>query len=1172
MPLFPISDESEEKKQSRTLFPDTGLHAEPRDDRDTPGNLDWLVNSSYKPESVSQTASPTQDPPVQAVTSSEVFKDAQSAGPHTGSKRPKREDLSSSEEDSDDNVEVKKRRKKSKKEKHKHKSKKHKRSKSRARSRSPVPEYSNVTEKQRKLFQHSDKVFIEEIPGLEAEDAYRIDRNPNKNNYIYGSVVDRHVARYKRHVSVCLAQTDGPTVSLKDKKEQGGKAKSHNRYYSKEQRKSLRMAPHEVILTSKVGSSSEKAKEFISVTKDKSVCFNQEDNQLKGDIRDQLLDKKSYAYIQGSGGMQLEQEDNSIQKSYLWKKSEDFNKRLRENPKDVKLWLEFVNFQDRFLYEDLSDESQSGSMNVKKLPKHVIYEKKIMILKKAMETNPSCVSLKLKYLELCQNHLEAADVNKELEGLLFKYPTDITLWRRYLLFNQSHLPTFSVTHVCKLYSNCIQKLIGYQTGTVFSHRSTEGLDMEMLRLVVQYCCFLRQAGHTEKAVGCFQALIEFNLFCPPSLESHQDKRNAFESFWDSGVSRVGESNARGWRYWLEHRGHVAPLAAPPSTTDIEQEEQDLLACNDPKWRMWLNIERLRESAHLLPWRPDVSNGETEEDCQDMERLVLFDDISGVLFTLPKQLHFEVVVQFLMFLGVDRDFWMSTVNTFDSQSNVDCVSQVLDKILLSECHGNTKVPSLLKTFINSLLEQMVTYFDNDSNSHSILTALRLRFLKQCIGDSSSGLKQLKKFGKSLLKEQRIRNNAYVWSEYTALLWEVGGAQEARPVAEAALSLLSKSESDMDISTQCGLVRLYRMLTEMILKFPHGHQDVCGDRIQIKEAENSSEEARWGLQCLVEGKSIKDSRPNMNPFNSVLTMKKMNKMLEGYVKILKLELHATSSMCVLTLQHFCEFTRCCALYAWLSQADRLKESIGLVDLTLSKVQHLLPEQTTSDNSEHSHSVQLTSNYSRVLEEHHKTKVRIILYHMSTMSAPLTCLRSAITCALGDFPCSPYFLWLFTQAELKANAWSRLDRFFTHRLKDGAQPIPLLIAILSQVQRLCNLEEQMRKDKLCKDEEVKISETSMIHRIRSSCDVGKDSIIVQNCPLLWRLCLYTEVKYGKKDLAKGKFYQALQHCPWAKVLYLDGVAIFGEEILSSVTDLIMEKELRLQIPLEEVDILLG
>lgn len=292
-----------------------------------------------------------------------------------------------------------------------------------------------------------------------------------------------HVPKFKRHVQVCLSEKDQPVVSLREQKV----SRSHGdvRYYHKDNRKLIRSAPHAVLLNN-VGGTDTGVNNFIPVGNTRTTSENQDGGLLKSDIREQLLDVKTRSYVQRVGIVpsQTQQKEDTIQTSYLWQKNADYNKRLRENPKDVKLWLEFVHFQDRYLYEDLSDESHSGSLNVKKLPRQVVHDKKVMILQKAMEANPSCVALKLRYLELCQSTLEPTDVNKELDALLFVYPTDVALWRRYLLYNQTHLSTFSVTRVCKLYSTCIRKLVGYQEGRVFSRGSTAGLDRDMLG---KYC-------------------------------------------------------------------------------------------------------------------------------------------------------------------------------------------------------------------------------------------------------------------------------------------------------------------------------------------------------------------------------------------------------------------------------------------------------------------------------------------------------------------------------------------------------------------------------------------------------------------------------------------------------------------------------------------------------------
>lgn len=107
---------------------------------------------------------------------------------------------------------------------------------------------------------------------------------------------------------------------------------------------------------------------------------------------------------------------------------------------------------------------------------------------------------------------------------------------------------------------------------------------------------------------------------------------------------------------------------------------------------------------------------------------------------------------------------------------------------------------------------------------------------------------------------------------------------------------------------------------------------------------------------------------------------------------------------------------------------------------------------------------------------------------------------------------------------------------------------------------------------------------------------------------ICLYVylQVSESKVDKATGIFYKALQNIPWAKVrykknqnvifphgirpllmfnslslctnvnfvstqsLYMDGVQLLPER-LQEFVDVMTEKELRLRLPLEELDILL-
>ena len=72
------------------------------------------------------------------------------------------------------------------------------------------------------------------------------------------------------------------------------------------------------------------------------------------------------------------------------------------------------------------------------------------------------------------------------------------------------------------------------------------------RLILRF--YLCSSGHTEKAIACFQAMIELNCFCSHDLEKNTPVTGqiAFlETFWDSGQPRYSTSkcltlNFDGW--------------------------------------------------------------------------------------------------------------------------------------------------------------------------------------------------------------------------------------------------------------------------------------------------------------------------------------------------------------------------------------------------------------------------------------------------------------------------------------------------------------------------------------------------------------------------------------------------------------------------------------------------
>lgn len=151
---------------------------------------------------------------------------------------------------------------------------------------------------------------------------------------------------------------------------------------------------------------------------------------------------------------------------------------------------------------------------------------------------------------------------------MFLHPNSAPLWREYLLFTQSYFSSFAVSKVNAAYGKCLSTLSAVRDGSMVSHPSLPGIEEDMLGkrcgllsihssllchlgkkrvlcfyvkyiyfffhtdIFLQQCHFLRQSGHSEKAISLFQAMMDFTFFKPDSVRElttkqqvHKRKRN-----------------------------------------------------------------------------------------------------------------------------------------------------------------------------------------------------------------------------------------------------------------------------------------------------------------------------------------------------------------------------------------------------------------------------------------------------------------------------------------------------------------------------------------------------------------------------------------------------------------------------------------------------------------------
>ncbi|KAJ7345100.1 hypothetical protein JRQ81_001050 [Phrynocephalus forsythii] len=195
-------------------------------------------------------------------------------------------------------------------------------------------------------------------------------------------------------------------------------------------------------------------------------------------------------------------------------------------------------------------------------------------------------------------------------------------------------------------------------------------------------------------------------------------------------------------------------------------------------------------------------------------------------------------------------------------------------------------------------------------------------------------------------------------------------------------------------------------------------------------------------------------------------------------------------------------------------------------------------------------------------------LLQYHMKKSVYPLNPLRQALLEALKRYPSNQYLWRAYIRIQSKSHHASKTRRFFDSVTRTTKLLEPWLFAIQAEQMRKKLVESVQRG--ATGDVYSTIPETGLTNRIKALFEHAIETENGAHCPLLWRLYIYFMVSLGNKEKSKGMFYRALQNCPWAKVLYMDAIEYFPDE-LQEILDLMAEKELRVRLPIEELELLL-
>ena len=143
-----------------------------------------------------------------------------------------------------------------------------------------------------------------------------------------------------------------------------------------------------------------------------------------------------------------------------FKKQEMFNRKLSENPNNVSLWLEFINFQDQCsptadvvtLYE--TERGMKRHRNHRALT----LQMKEVIFERALKENPYSADLKMAQLECFRNFWDSETLQTQWKELVMRSRSNTKVWEKYLEYAESKSASFTASGLIKAYKKCLLSL------------------------------------------------------------------------------------------------------------------------------------------------------------------------------------------------------------------------------------------------------------------------------------------------------------------------------------------------------------------------------------------------------------------------------------------------------------------------------------------------------------------------------------------------------------------------------------------------------------------------------------------------------------------------------------------------------------------------------------------
>ncbi|KAK2739204.1 hypothetical protein FQN57_006647 [Myotisia sp. PD_48] len=815
-------------------------------------------------------------------------------------------------------------------------------------------------------------------------------------------------------------------------------------------------------------------------------------------------------------------------------------RQVEDNPNDIQAWLQLIDHQG-YLVGVVDSE---GSHKYTTSEKRSIADMKISLYEKALRTIPHQALHTRLILGMMEEGAVLWDRTKLADtwkSMLESHPGHISLWIKYLDFQQTDFAKFSYEKCRSVFLACLE----------INRRHINDTERNVINiyLLLRLSLFMRETGFSEHAIGLWQALLEYNFCRPEKFTSKPDveaMRAEFLQFWDSETPRIGEEDSKGWN---QEDGNQP---SPKTDTDVPSAEGVDI------FESWVTREQGLANLSVLPAR---TLDDVRED--DPYRVILSFDIADFLVDLSDPAVAKLLVNaFLIFcrlppqtaLEQHKSISHWRTDPYFCNHILDDTGNIVTKWFVSEdpdCDSSSQqVPFRFPHC--SIACNLDALFGDGTTWFSMFDLWKSTYMNDSNLAYTDWVRRALKALVSRFPEDDMLAEYVVAFEYT--LSPVGAKKFAKSLLKVRSSSIRLYNAYAVIETRNGQLataeKVWATALTMSQNFPEttNLEHVLLWRTWAWESLNSKQYSK-ALRLIL---AIPQKNVDLGGFSSEtgLTAKVLPAdFLKSQRYLSDIQAHGLSFG---NARIFSDSTDCLAILLYLT---RDYDITSAMDVYREAERRLQGQKLETFG---------------VLESIHQTKARLLLHHMKQHRVyKVAQIREEISQSISLFPQNTILLDVlgFTESRSRIDDRVRVvlrqqmnqfgrEKQITDPVQSITQPflIPYLFAIYSELHR-------------------GVSAGSTVHSARAAFENAASSESRQFCAGLWKLYILFELRLGERQKARHVFFRSIRACPWSKQLILlayhePGLREeMGFDRLKKLWDVFGERELRTHIDLEEL-----